>query len=62
MKDKICQTGQEGRQYLISKFVYCEILDNILGNQPATQPKVILGKKSDHEGESIVLDSDKYGG
>ena len=64
MKDKIRQTGQEGRQYLVSKFVYFEILDNILGNRPATQPKVIidsLGKKSDHEGESIVSDSDKDG-
>ena len=42
--------------------MYFEILDNILGNQPATQPKVIidsLGKKSDHEGESIVSDTDK---
>ena len=42
--------------------MYFEILDNILGNQPATQPKVIinsLGKKSDHEGKSIVSDSDK---
>ena len=42
MKEKICGTGQEGRQYLITKFVYFEILDNILGNRPATPPKMII--------------------
>ena len=49
---------------MISKFVYFEILDNILGNRPATQPKVTintLGKKSDHEGECNVSDCDKEG-
>ena len=35
-KDKIRQTGQQGRQHLISKFVYFNTLDNILGNRPAT--------------------------
>ena len=39
VKDKICQTDQEGRQYLITKFVCFEILDNILGNRPATQQR-----------------------
>ena len=41
-KDKLRETGQEGRQYLISKFKYFEVLDKILGNKPATQPKVII--------------------
>ena len=42
IKDKLRETGQEGRQYLISKFEYFEVLDKILGNKPATQPKVII--------------------
>ena len=49
---------------MITKFVYFEILVNILGNRPVTQPKIIidsLGHKSDHEGESTVSDSDKNG-
>ena len=55
MKDKTFQTGQEGRQYSILdyKVMYFEILDNILGSRPVTQPKIIidsLSHKSDHEG------------
>ena len=49
---------------MITKFVYFETLDNILGNRPVTQTKIIidsLGHKSDHEGESTVSDSDKNG-
>ena len=49
---------------MITKFVYFEILDNKLGNQPVTGPKIIidsLGHKSDHEGESTVSDTDKNG-
>ena len=42
IKDKLRETGQEGRQYLISKFEYFEVLDKIFGNKPATQPKVII--------------------
>jgi len=49
VRDKICQTGQQGRQHLISKFVFFDAVDNILGNRPATEPKVIIdsmGKKN----------------
>ena len=53
---------EDNSQYLITYFVYFETLDNILGNRPVTQPKIIidsLGHKSDREGESTVSDSDK---
>ena len=42
IKDKLRETGQKRRQYLISKFKYLEVLDKTLGNKPATQPKVII--------------------
>jgi len=42
VRDKIRQTGQQGRQHLISKVVFIDAVDNILGNRPATEPKVII--------------------
>lgn len=64
VKDKIRQTGQQGRQHLISKFVYFNALDNILGNRPATEPMVVidsLSGKSEVDVESNVSESDHEG-
>ena len=62
MKDKIHQTGQQGRQYLISKVVCFNALDNILGKRPATKPMVVidnLSGKSEVDIESNVPESDQ---
>ena len=64
VKDKIRQTGQQGRQHLISKFVYFNALDNILGNRPATEPMVVIDSfsgKSEVDVESNVSESDHEG-
>ena len=47
VKDKIKETGQEGRRYLIAKFEYFEVLDAFLANRPATQPKVVIDSLAD---------------
>ena len=47
IKDKIKETGQEGRRYLIVKFEYFEVLDAFLANRPATQPKVVIDSLAD---------------
>jgi len=60
IKDKLRETGQEGRQYLISKFEYFEVLDKIFGNKPATQPKVIIDSMAGKATvESEISDSDE---
>lgn len=64
VKDNICHTGQKGRQNLISKFVYFDAMDNMLGNRPATEPMVVidsLSGKSELHDESNVSESDQDG-
>ena len=39
VRDKIHQTGQQGRQHLILKFVFFEAVDSMIGNRPATEQR-----------------------
>ena len=55
VRDKIRQTGQQGRIHVIEKFVFFEAVDKILGNRPATEPKVLIdsmSSKTDEDNES----------
>jgi len=61
VKDKIFQTVQQGMQHLILKFVFFDAVDDVLGNRPATELKVIidsLSSKTDQD-DSNASDCDE---
>jgi len=58
VKDKIKQTGEEGRRHLIAKFEYFEVMDAFLANRPATQPKVVIDSLAGQCTSNADSDSD----